>query len=174
MPEEFQMILSAFQPLIGRLAWSVCRVQGSILTMEFGEPHVRVRGPIVASADASEKVRRLLARRRVFLCGEWRLPISYAFWEITTRYATVNSDEFDIGELQDTLNEVDGQRLLSVEADAEPGSFVLIFDLGASILIRPNASHEDDQWTIYDQTETSKTEAVAGGIANQTSGGVDV
>jgi hypothetical protein len=174
MPEEFQMILSAFQPLIGRLAWSVCRVHGSILTMEFGEPHVRVRGPIVASADASERVRRNLARRRVFLCGEWRLAISYAFWEITTRYVTVNSDEFDIGELQDTLNEVDGQRLLSVEEGAEPGSFVLIFDLGASILIRPNASDEDDQWTIYDQTETSKTEAGAGGIANQTSGGVDV
>jgi hypothetical protein len=152
MPEEFHMILSAFQPLIGRLAWSVCRVHGSILTMEFGEPHVRVRGPIVASAAASEKVRRLLARRRVFLCGEWRLAISYAFWEITTRYATVNSDEFDIGELQDTLDEVDGQRLLSVEAGAEAGSFVLVFDLGASLTIRPNASDEDDQWTIHGKT----------------------
>jgi hypothetical protein len=155
MPEEFQMIVNAFQPLIGRLAWSVCRVHGSILTIEFGEPHFRVREPIIASAGASERVRRNLARRRVHIRGEWTLEINNVFWEIITRYAMVNSDAFAIGELQDTLNEVDGQRLLSVEAGAEAGSFVLIFDLGASLYIRPNASDEDDQWTIHEQSAPS-------------------
>jgi hypothetical protein len=147
--EEIRVIVNAFRPLIGRLAWSVRRVYGSILTIEFGEPHFWVREPIIASAGASEDVRRNLARRGVHVRGEWQLEISNAWWEIITRYATVNSDEFDLGELQETLNEVDGQRLLSVEAGAEVGSFVLVFDLGASLTIRPNASDEDDQWTIH-------------------------
>jgi hypothetical protein len=147
--EDIRVIVNAFQPLIGRLAWSVRRVYGSILTIEFGEPHFRVREPIIASAGASEDVRRTLARRRVHIRGEWQLEIRNARWEIVTRYTTTNSDEFEVTDLQDTLNEVDGQRLLSVEAGAEAGSFVLVFDLGASFTIRPNASDEDDQWTIH-------------------------
>jgi hypothetical protein len=150
--EEIRVIVNAFRPLIGRLAWSVRRVYGSILTIEFGEPHFWVREPIIASSTACETVQRHLARRGVHVRGEWQLEIRNARWEITTRYTTVNSGEFDITDLQDTLNEVDGQRLLSVAAGAEAGSFVLIFDLGASLHVKPNASDEDDQWTIHGNT----------------------
>jgi hypothetical protein len=152
MSEDIQVTLNSFQPLIGRLAWSVCRVHGSILTIEFGEPHFWVREPIIASSTACETVRRHLASRGVHIRGDWQLEIRNARWEITTRYTTINSDEFSNEDLHDALHELDGQRFLSVEAGAEAGSFVLIFDLGASLTIRPNVSDEDDQWTIHGET----------------------
>ncbi len=149
MDTDIPNIDEAFRHVLGQLAWSVRKGHGSFLTFEFGQPRVTIREPVAASAGASEAVRKSLARRRVFISGDWQLWIQNAHWEIETRYEKVNSDTFDAVSLQEALKELDGQRLLSVSADASDGSCVLGFDLGASLTLRPNANVDDDQWSIH-------------------------
>src|SRR5665213_1331063 len=60
----------AFLPIVGQVAWSVRRGYGTFLTMEFGSPHLIIREPIVASSDASDRVKRNLAKRRVSIVGD--------------------------------------------------------------------------------------------------------
>jgi hypothetical protein len=39
--------------------------------MEFGAPHLVVREPITPSLDSSDRVKRILRRRRVDVTGDW-------------------------------------------------------------------------------------------------------
>jgi hypothetical protein len=149
MKTDIQNIGEAFRHLLGQLAWSVCKGHGSFLTFEFGKPHITIREPVATSPGTSETVRKNLARRRVFITGDWRLWIQNAHWEIETRYEKVNSDTFDAINLQDTLKELDGQRLVSISFCSGDGSCVLVFDLGTSLTLRPNANVDDDQWSIH-------------------------
>jgi len=66
-----QKIQDLFRPLIGEMAWDVRCGHGSFLTMEFGQPHIAVRDPVVASPGRSDRVQRNLGRRRVFVVGDW-------------------------------------------------------------------------------------------------------
>jgi len=149
METDIPTIDQAFCHLRGQLAWSVHKGHGSFLTFEFGKPHITIREPVATSADASERVRKTLARRRVFITGDWHLWIQNAHWEIETRYEKINSDTFDTDSLEETLKELDGQRLLSVSACSGEGSCVLAFDLGASLALRPNVDVDDEQWSIH-------------------------
>jgi hypothetical protein len=153
MTQDIEPLVRILRPLVGYIAWSVRQVHGSILTMQFGEPHLTVREPVRASEGSSEQVRKHLARRRVFIRGDWQFSIENAEWEITTRHATVNSHAFDVVELQDVLKELDGQRLLAVNEGSSAGSFVLTFDLGASLSLRPGADLNDDQWSVHERKE---------------------
>lgn len=54
-----QQVEDLFKPLLGQAAWSVRGGVGSMLTLEFGAPHIIVREPIVARPGRSEKVRRV-------------------------------------------------------------------------------------------------------------------
>jgi hypothetical protein len=60
-----QQISDLLKPLLGQLAWNVSGGVGSMLTLEFGAPHITVREPIVPRAARSERARRLLRRRHV-------------------------------------------------------------------------------------------------------------
>src|SRR5580692_4637117 len=71
-----------FRELYGEPCWNVKPGYGSFLTLEFGKPHLDVREPTVASNGASRKVQRLLARRRVFVHGDWNLWIHSCDWEV--------------------------------------------------------------------------------------------
>jgi hypothetical protein len=149
METDIRNIDEAFRDLLGQLAWSARKGHGSLLTFEFGHPRITIREPVAASAGASERVRKNLARRRVFISGDWHLWTQNAHWEIETRYENVNSDTFDASSLQETLNELDEQRLLSVAGGSDDGSCVLAFDLGASLALRRNANVDDDQRSIH-------------------------
>src|ERR1700735_2388995 len=71
-----------FRELYGEPCWNVKPRYGSSFTLEFGRPHLDVREPTAANKDASKKVRRLLARRSVFVHGEWHLWIYSCAWEV--------------------------------------------------------------------------------------------
>lgn len=139
-----------FRPVVGRLAWSVRKGHGSSLTVEFGSPHIAVREPIAASPGASEKVRRNLAKRRVTLVGEWHFWIQYAQWRIQTANFAATSEMEEIALIDDALDELDGQKLLSVTLGSTPQAHTLNFDLGGSLHIWPSFENYDDQWSLYD------------------------
>jgi hypothetical protein len=43
MTQNIETLTLTFQPIVGYIAWLVRRVDGSILTMQFGEPHLTMR-----------------------------------------------------------------------------------------------------------------------------------
>jgi hypothetical protein len=142
-----QNAVDVFQPLLGQLVWSI-RKDESSLTMEFGTPFLSVREPVVASSGASTKVRRILARRRVFVQGEWHFWLRDCEWEISA--ASHSISRRDIGNVaMDCLQELDGQVLQSVENGRLPDSFSFRFDLGAELQIWPLVGAEDDRWSLH-------------------------
>jgi hypothetical protein len=50
-----QQVQDLIKPLLGQSAWSVHGGVGSMLTLEFGAPHIRIREPIVPRAATSER-----------------------------------------------------------------------------------------------------------------------
>lgn len=156
MTEDWNRKLEdAFLPMMGKLVWSVRKGYGTFLTMEFGSPHLTIREPIAASLDASLKVRRNLAKRRVSIVGDWHFWIQYAQWEIVQRASSVRSQDVEVERLEEALRELDGQILVSATPGAALNSCVLKFDLGASLYIWPSPymwpspEIHDEQWSIF-------------------------
>ena len=145
-------IEAVFAPLIGQLVWAVEGGFGTFITLEFGSPHLRIEEPITASRSASDRVRRNLARRRVFPTGDWHLWIQSGEWSVTTVNGSTSSDEETDNWWKERLDDVSGQRLLSVES-AEPGRLALRFDLGGLVEVGPgDIERDNDVWTLYPWT----------------------
>lgn len=140
-----------FDPLINEPVWGVRRTHGSLLMMEFGEPHREVRQPKPVADNASERVRRSLARRRVHLVGAWTLEVLFAHWEARTKDAGDATDKSEPERISEVLAEFDGQALIKVREGQTSGSTVFEFDLGASITIRPTSELDaaSDQWCLH-------------------------
>lgn len=141
-------VQSLFRPLQGQYVWGIRRNIGSYLSLEFGEPHRRVREP-KASASPSERVSRLMARRRVHIIGDWTLGIWDTHWEITTSNATATSFDTDAAQVDEALQELDGQALLEVRDGPTLASTIFQFDLGGSLRTWPASEEEDDQWCLF-------------------------
>jgi len=65
---------SVFADVVGQSCWNVRPGYGSAFMMEFGAPHLEVREP-TESRSKSEKVRKLHARRRVWIKGDGSFSI---------------------------------------------------------------------------------------------------
>jgi hypothetical protein len=137
-----------WKPVIGRLAWGICRVHGSIFFIEFGSPHLFVREPRVSRSD-SAKVRRLAARRLAHLAGDWHFSVVYGDWTIRTAHGTLDSETSAGSPADDCLVDLQGQRLVSVEAGKLPNSCRWTFDLGGVLEVWPSTELPDDQWTLH-------------------------
>jgi len=146
---EDDPLQQAFAPLIGLPAWCVQKGQGSFLTMEFGKPHLRIRQPMIASPNSSERVRRLLARRQVSPCGEWHLWIYCCHWRVIHEDKQIACNESSDLEIVEAARRIDGQLLLKVNADPSKGTSIFCFDLGAAIHTWPGDESDDEQWMLY-------------------------
>lgn len=114
--------------------------------MEFGQPHLAIREPIVASADASERVRRGLARRRIHVVGDWHFWVQYAPWSLSTPAARVACGD-DPASIDEALAELDGQIVTSVTMEEDEAC--VLFDLGASLRVRRVGAAEGEQWSLH-------------------------
>jgi hypothetical protein len=144
-----KQIRDPFKPVIGQLVWCVRRGHGSFLTMEFGMPHLSVREPTAAGVDSTERVRRNLKRRRVFVVGDWHLWIKYGEWKLSTAGGVLDSRSPSGSPLDECLGDLDGQRLISVEAGSTPASTAAKFDLGGLLEVWPSQENADDQWSLH-------------------------
>lgn len=136
-----------FRPLHGRPCWGVRTGHANNLTLEFGDPHLEVREP-KRSESPSPRVRRLLARRRVFVHGAWHLWVRSADWSLRLRGGrTTTSAAPD----PSVVAELDGEALVSCAVHPRTLRMVLRFDLGAALTVtRPAAAEDDDElWSLY-------------------------
>jgi hypothetical protein len=146
---EAEPLHRAFAPLIGLPAWSVRKGHGSFLTLEFGPPRLEVREPIMASPDASDRVRARLARRQVIPRGEWHLWIYCCHWRVLTGGTQIAWSDASDSEIDAAAGELDGRTLTDVEADPTRGTSKFSFEQGASIETWPYDDGNDEQWMLY-------------------------
>ena len=136
-----------FHEIYGKPCWNVKPGYGSFLTLEFGKPHLVVREPSVASKDSSPRVRRLLARRHIFVHGEWHLRIADCAWEVLSngKHVGNGSTKRSMRRAADLL---DGQKLIRFSFLAEKAWSVFEFDLGATLRTAPY-DRQGEQWVLH-------------------------
>jgi len=142
---------TAFGNLYGKPCWGVWKGIGSFLTFNFGKPHLVVDEPIVASAEASKKVRESLARRKVMAKGDWRLWIYCCAWEVLRNgkpFARSESTNARIRRAADFLN---GQKLVRFSIVPRGLHCIFEFDLGGVLKTHP-FSRTHEQWLLYEPT----------------------
>ncbi len=137
-----------FREIYGRPAWRVSPGWGSFLTFEFGEPHLEIREPIAAGSSASQSDREALARRRVFIHGDWHLWIYCCDWEVFSAGKLVGQSTSEAS-IQRAADILDGQKLISFSMTAEPLRCQFKFDLDGRLETYPYDS-ESEQWVFYD------------------------
>lgn len=120
--------------------------------MEFGEPHLHIREPRIASEQASEKVKKNAARRLVTVHGDWHLWVHSCDWRISFRgqeLANQGSSRRAIGK---ALFELNGQALGQVHVYPSLLS-TFEFDLGGKLEVIPNSGKygaSSDLWLLYE------------------------
>jgi hypothetical protein len=140
----FQRIFGA---VYGRPCWNVKPGYGSFLTLEFGKPHLEIREPATAPKSYSVKVRRRLARRNVFVHGEWHLRIAECAWEVLCngKHVGNGATKRSMGR---AANILDGQKLVRFSFTPEDLQCVFEFDLGASLRTIPY-DRKGEQWVLF-------------------------
>jgi hypothetical protein len=148
---SIQQVQDLFKPLLGQFAWNVDGGVGSMLTLEFGTPHIIVREPRVPSPGGSERVRRHLRRRHVTVRGDWHLWIQYCDWKISVSDGSCDSESFDWRQPDECLADLDGQRLIGVGSGSLPNSWKFEFDLRGVLELWPSTEYEaaDNLWSLY-------------------------
>jgi hypothetical protein len=146
-----QQIQDLFKPLLAQFAWNVTGGVGSMLTLEFGAPHITIREPVVPRAARSERVRRHLRRRLVTVVGDWDLFIQYCNWKISVSAGSADSESFDWRQPDECLRDLDGQRLIGVGGGSLPNSWKFEFDLGGVLELWPSTAYRatNDLWGLY-------------------------
>jgi hypothetical protein len=145
-------VAEALQPVLGRTSWLVQHGYGSFITMEFGEPHVHVRKPLmlpVSIAGAPAKTLQRLAS----VSGQWHLWIYCCEWSLRLESTELAHSESDDITLNRALGVLNGQELQAVDVDPAGGQTRFTFDLGCSLSTcpAPPGSYDDPvrQWMLY-------------------------
>jgi hypothetical protein len=137
-----------FRKLYGKPCWGVNPGVGSFLTLEFGKPHLEIREPVLASKGAPAKVRKHLARRGVYVHGEWHLWIYCCDWELRSGGKRIGdgSTKLKSRRAAEFLN---GQRLTRFSISPRKANCAFEFDLGATLNTWPY-DNESEQWLLYE------------------------
>lgn len=140
-------IQKSFGAVSGLPCWGVKRGQGSFLTLEFGDPHLIVREP-VESVSASVKIRRRLARRHVYVAGQWHLWVYCCDWWVRSA-ARVIGDSSSSRKVERAARYLDGQRLTGVSLGVRGARTVFAFERGDVLETRPY-DRRSEQWILYE------------------------
>jgi hypothetical protein len=133
--------------MYGRPCWNVRPGYGSFLTLEFGKPHLEVREPTVATKDCSPRVRKLLARRSIFVHGEWHLRIAYCAWEVLSNGRHVGNGSTKPS-MQRAAALLDGQKLIRFSFIPQDRQCEFEFDLGGMLRTVPY-DRKGEQWVLF-------------------------
>ncbi|MFN8411660.1 MAG: hypothetical protein U0Z26_04665 [Anaerolineales bacterium] len=86
----------------------------SFLTFEFGEPRLHIQERRKPTKQLSEKLRKRLARRSIFIHGDWHLWVYACNWKIFLKNQEIANDSSTRKIIKNALWELDGQALVSV------------------------------------------------------------
>lgn len=142
------VIERVFKKVYGKSCWRVSPGWGSFLTFEFGTPHLEIREPIVPKGNISEKVRRNLARRHVFIKGDWHLWINCCDWIVLSK-RKVAGKSTSKSSIQNAADLLDGQKLTRFSINPKLNQCAFDFDLGGVLTTRPYDNHSV-QWFFFD------------------------
>jgi hypothetical protein len=141
----------AFAKLYGKPCWGVTQGYGSSLTLEFGEPHLEIREPIVAGPRATKRVRAILAKRGAVLHGDWHLWIYCCDWEVTHKGKRIGSSASSDAQIQCAAHALNGEKLVRFTLLPRGMQSIFEFDLGGVLKTSPY-SKKDEQWLLYEPT----------------------
>ena len=136
-----------FSKIYGKPCWLVRDGYGSTLTFEFGKPHLQVREPR-AARNVSPRIRAVLAKRRVFIHGDWHLWIYACDWKVFSRGKLV-ADSSTQSRAGRATSFIDGQKLTRFSISVKTLECSFHFDLGAILKTRP-FDKVSEQWLLYD------------------------
>ena len=142
----------AFGPVLGSPCWNVKPGQGAFITLEFGQPQIDFREPREATHAKSPRIKKLYARRGVTLRGEWHLWIYCCYWNFFLNGQFIGDSQSEKG-IQNSVRELNGQKLIGVVANHLPGRSVFEFDLGGRLTTRPyDKPYEtpSPQWMLFE------------------------
>ncbi len=126
------LIDDVFAPLYDKPCWGVAPGYASFLTLEFGMPYLVIDEPKILAKGASLRRRRMHARRRVTVRGDWHLWIYCCTWRVLMRGKVVG-DDTTARRIKRAAHELDGQALQQVIMHPEDGSSLFVFDLGGHL-----------------------------------------
>ena len=138
----------SFSRIVGKPCWGVKRGLGSFLTFEFGEPHLEVHEPRESTAE-SKKVRDLMARRMVYVRGQWHLWIYCCDWSVFDGSGKLVGNTSSKRAIDRAAAYLNGQALVASALIPRGMRTVLEFDLGATLETKPY-NRTDEQWMLYE------------------------
>ncbi len=140
----------SFRAVLGQPCWGVRRGVGSFLTLEFGQPRLEVRDPIVvAETYSSSRVRERLRKRTVTVVGRWHLWIYCCEWEVRSNRGVVATSSSSSRRIDRASVILDGQQLVAVVLDPRRAGTTFEFDLGGSLKTKPN-DRSSEQWMLFE------------------------
>jgi hypothetical protein len=142
-------VLDVTRKLLGLPCWGVRRGTGSFITLEFGEPYLVVREPVVRQSSLLT-VRRSLSRRSVKVHGAWHLWIYCCEWKVESGGRCVG-DSSTSRRVDRAVEVLDGQKLIGVVLATRGARTRFIFDLGAVLETRPY-DRRSEQWMLFTPT----------------------
>jgi hypothetical protein len=139
-----------FRPLLGKPCWGVHYDRPLNLSFKFGEPYLEVDEPREVPG-ASDWMRKLRARRLIFVRGRWWLWVYLARWRLTYTDGRVVKWTSPKRVTAEALLDLDGQKLTRVEVNRQTGATRFDFDLGLRLDVwRLTRKHlSDDLWMLY-------------------------
>ncbi|PYU16312.1 MAG: hypothetical protein DMG37_02765 [Acidobacteria bacterium] len=110
-----------------------------------------IREPVVAAKSTPVIVRKSLARRRVYVHGDWHLWIYCCDWVVFSGHSHVgdSSARMKIRKAAEFLN---GQKLTHFSISVRKASCMFKFDLGGILKTMPHDS-ESRQWLLYEPSQ---------------------
>lgn len=140
--------LASFRAVAEHPCWGVRPGHGSFLTLEIGAPQLEIREPHVPTPGASAAVRRLLARRRVTVRGQWHLWIHACKWHVFDGDRRIG--DWSTQRKRDAAARfLDGQKLIDVTVPSRGARTRFTFDLGGRIDTTPY-DRRSEQWLFYE------------------------
>ncbi len=142
-------IYRTFQQLYGLPCWGVHYARALNLSMNFGEPSLRVREPYITNSK-NPIVQGLAARRRIAIRGKWWLWIYCCHWRLSLGDEQAVTSASSDRKISRAIAILQGQKVVSVAVEARTGATRFSFDLGGVLDCRRfNQTSDADLWTLY-------------------------
>jgi hypothetical protein len=135
--------------------WGVQKGYGSNVTIEFGEPSLRIDKPWTSSWYLGrKKTKKELTTRHVTVRGQWHLWIHCCYWNLNLKDAPLTHNESSDSKIEEALRILNGQQLISVNIDRSSRHTKFEFDLGAVFETAPYEDLDDDgdpyeSWLLF-------------------------
>lgn len=146
---HMNIVEANLQELFDVICWDAKWDFNLNLSINFGQPHLRIREPKEVQTD-KENIRNFFRLRQVTLRGDWLLWISDGYWKLSIKDFGVVTSASAYKPKSMALSRLEGQKLIGASVHADTVATNLDFDLGAKLSIRrTRIKSDDDIWSLY-------------------------